>query len=239
MNLNNVFVISWPGQHDNAASIAKEILPLTDKLSVIYSDPNPDFTPDIPCNLIRRPNDLYWEDKFKACLDATDKGPILVIQGDCRCENWEKLLKACVHANTSYKNIGVWAPHIIGTPYDLSVSKIFKIANSSLYVSALTDGIIFSLSEEILERMRNVKYGDNLFGWGIGALFCAAAHVMDKLVVIDESVDVFHPKGRGYNAASAKVQREKFLSQYTQRERIELELLQSHVRLNEIKKSSN
>jgi hypothetical protein len=235
----HVFIISWQGQHENAILIAEKISQLNIKLSIVYSDPNPDFVPDVQCQLKRTSNQLFWADKFSACLDAADDEGLLVIHADCTCQDWAALVKRCNDISQNAKEIGVWAPKIDGTYWNLSVSGIVKLKNSNLVISALTDGIVFYLSPAIITRMRKVNYVNNIFGWGIDSLFCSTAHVNNKLVVIDTSVNVFHPvKKTGYDTKSATIQMNEFLNQFTNREKIQFQLLKNHVQFNYLKLNS-
>lgn len=225
-----VFIISWADQHKNALLIAKEVLDTSAKLTIVYSDPDPNFMIDFPCNLIKRSNDLFWEDKFKSCIDVAGDDGVLIIHSDCYCDDWRYLVNRCRNITLKYKNIGVWAPRIEGTFFDLSVSKIYKIDNSKLAHSALTDGIIFYLSPYVINRMRQVNYGNNKFGWGIDALFCSTSHVNNKLVVIDDAVKVLHPQEiTGYDRNLANLGMREFLKQFSHRERVEYELLRTYV----------
>ena len=185
---------------------------------------------------MKRPNNLFWEDKFTACLEECGDDGMLVIHADCKCEDWVKLIERCLKVSLSVEKIGVWAPQIDGTYFSLNVSGIIKIGNTGLVFSALTDGIIFYISPEIVKIMRRIKYGKNIFGWGIDLLFCANAHINDKLVVIDTNVRVFHPiSTRGYDGKLAKQLENQFLAQLTLRERVECKLLTSYVHYNHAK----
>ena len=221
-----VFIISWPGQHENARLIAEKVSRTKAKVTIVYSDTNPNFVLNAPCNLIKRPNDLFWEDKFKSCMDAAGDSGVLIIHADCSCEDWAFLVNRCEDVIIENKDIGVWAPQIEGTPFHVNVSGIIKIKDSQLVLSALTDGIIFYLSPEIINRMRQVSYGGNKFGWGIESLFCSAAHCKSKLVVIDLAVKVLHPLGKtGYDVRAAKHGWVEFLNQFSVMERIKFQLL--------------
>ncbi len=229
-----VFIISWAGRHEDAVLIAKSVLKAADDVSLVYSDPDPALVLDAPCRLIKRPNELFWEDKLKACLDACGDKPMLVIHADCKCEDWALLIESYYKASARLTDLGVWAPRIHGTPFDLRFSRISKIKNSNLNIAALTDAIVFALSTEVVARMRQVRYGDNPMGWGTAGLFCAAAHVMDKLVVIDEAIDVHHPQGTGYDTDAAVAGMQNFMREFTNRECIEFLLLKSYVELNRL-----
>lgn len=230
------FIISWKGQHEKAKQIAESISNIDKNLTIVFSDPDQNFSFNNSFNVIRRPNDLFWEDKFKSCLDVAGDDGILVVHADCDCDNWELLVKRCNDVIHKHNDLGVWAPEIDGTPYDLSVSAIYKIKGSTLVLSALTDGIVFYISPYIINRMRQVNFGNNKFGWGIDQLFCSYAHINNKLVVIDTAAKVFHnSKISGYDKNCALLDRNSFFKQFLSRELIEQKLLNTYVRYNRIK----
>ena len=218
--------------HDNAIKISKAITSVAPFVTIVYSDPDPSFTLDTDCKLIQRPNHLFWEDKFKACIDECGNSSILIIHADCVCNDWAQLVKRCFEVNTVYRNMGVWAPKIDGTAYPLKFSKICDIHNKNLNMVALTDGIVFSLSQDIIHRIRQINLTQNPYGWGIDLLFCAAGHAMGAMVVIDGSVEVHHPETRGYAPKEARKGLAQFQKQFSWQEQIQCELLLSFVRLN-------
>lgn len=226
-----IFIISWSGQHKNAELIARNISQFSNDISIVYSDPDPEFIFNDPVfNLIRRPNELFWEDKFKACLDHTDSNGMLVIHADCLCDDWSFLVTRCIKATKSKDFIGVWAPKIDGKYWNLQTCGIFEIQNTDLVASAIIDAIVFYLCPEIISRMRQINFGRNKFGWGIGGLFCAASYVNKKLIVIDRAVEVIHPQGRrGYDEQEATKQMHGFLHQFSPIERLQHHLLVTHV----------
>lgn len=231
-----VFIISWAGQHHNAQLIANSILNVYSNVTIIFSDPDPNFTLNNKYTFIRRSNDLFWSDKFKACLDATKNDDMLVIHADCSSVDWALLVLRCIEVTKQYKQIGVWCPKINGTPFDLRFSGIMKLGNSGIIASALTDGIVFYLSLPIINRMRNVNYENNLYGWAIDCLFCSASHVFNKIVVIDTKIEVIHPSSkRGYSSKLAKIQSDIFMNQFTINELIKFQLLKSFVNSNRSK----
>lgn len=230
-----VSIISWHGQHERAVHIAKQVLQTNTQVVIVYSDPDPTFILDAPCQVIRRSNELFWEDKFKASLDATDDD-LLVIHADCHCEDWIRLVNRCQDSASHIKNLGVWAPKIEGTYWDLTITKIVTIRNSDFVIAAMSDGIVFYLSPPVIKRMKQINYGNNIFGWGIDALFCASAFANKKLVLIDTAVHVFHPKEkRGYNSNQAKSLEKEFTKQFSLSELIQYELITNFVEFNKLK----
>ena len=229
LNKPKIFIISWRGQHENAEFIANKLITFSPNVYIVYSDPDNSFSPSAPCHLIKRPNNLFWEDKFKNCLDLCNDQPMMVIHADCQCDNWENLVKRYFSAREKIKNLGVWAPYIRGTYYTLEKSEVFGYGNDGLRVAALTDGIVFALSTELVKRMKLVKYGDNPIGWGIDLLFCSAAYTFHQLIIIDNTVLVDHPKSRGYKTEEAVTGMNKFFSQFYIQELIQCKLLRSYI----------
>lgn len=234
----HIFIISWAGQHDNAIAISEQVLLHAKNVSIVYSDEHLELKVESKCNMIRRPNNLFWADKFKACLDACGDDPMLVIHADCQCDNWTNLIASYSNSVKRYKNIGVWAPNISGTYFKLKESRIAEIPKTSLSIVALTDGIVFALAPSIINRMRQVDYSKNIYGWGIDRLFCVTAHVTSQLVVIDEAVTVEHPIGCGYDSNAAEIYFHEFIKQLTLREQVEHKLLDSYLLFNHTKNSS-
>lgn len=232
MSSLSVSIISWAGRHENASLIARQVSAVQEEVNVIYSDPDPQLAVQAPGRWIRRPNELFWEDKFKAALDrAGDKG-LLIIHADCHCDDWARLVTRCSEVVTSEPELGVWAPKIKGTYWNIASCGIAKIQKSGLVLAAMTDGIVFYLSPRMVERMRKVRYGENKYGWGIDLLFCASAYVMNQLVLIDPSVHVVHPQDRGYKRQEAESSMQNFLQQFSLLEYAQYKVLHSYVELN-------
>lgn len=230
-----VFIISWSGWHDNAVKIAKEISKYCNQITVIYSDNNSATTlSGISFKSIQRPDYLYFSDKFSTCINNCSDTSALFIHADCECNDWSFLFNKYCNALTNVPKMGVWTPQIIGTPYNLSVSGIAKVNNSMLHIGTLIDGIVFGLSPSIIERMRRVDYSENKFGWGISALICAHAYTTNQLVIIDESVIVKHHLGTGYDRLIANQERRKFITQFSNDERIMTELIYAWIKLKSL-----
>lgn len=226
------YVISWSGQHENAIHIASKLNTVLNKVSIVYSDPDEDFVPNASCKLIKRSNELFWGDKFKACVDTCDAELLLIIRADCTCENWALLAKKCMIAFETNESIGVWAPKIENTPLNIVLTKVSEIKDTSLSVVTNTDGIVFCLSNPIKERMRKADYSNNIYGLGINSMFCAAAFVQNKLVVVDDSILVAHDPTSDYPNGNANRQKIDFLEQLSPTEKVQyrLSLIYSKVR---------
>jgi hypothetical protein len=227
----HIFIISWAGQHENAIQICKQVIKSSNKATLIYSDPNPEMDFDLDCTIIRRPNELFWGDKFKSCLEHAEKSPILVIHADCQYSNWPALIQSCQNSTQKIPSIGVWSPLIDYVPWKMQTMLIANIADSPLRVVTRTDAIVFYLASPIVQRMKLANYDTNLYGWGIEWMFVCAAYAQGMITVIDSSIKVQHPNNTGYPKAEAQLQLTEFLKQLSMREEIQGRLLRSHIKL--------
>lgn len=208
-----VFVISWHGQHDRAATIANAIHRDGGDVRIVFSDPDLVRVLDSDCPAIRRPDHLFWGDKFRACLNHCDSDTMLVIQADCECDDWPALVQRCSRVFTAVPQCAVWAPHIDGTPYASDGATFARLTNDGVWAAAQTDGIVLGLARPVLDRLRRAHLDDNLYGWGIDQMAVAAAYAGGWTAVIDLSQRVVHPASRGYPTDVAHAQWQAFLLQ--------------------------
>jgi len=235
----HVFIISWAGQHANAVQIANQIRGYASRVSIVYSDPDPAYTPAADCELLKRPDKLFWGDKFKACLDACNFDLMLVIHADCTSSDWPALVQTCHSTMDNNPVIGVWAPLIKGANMVLSKSHIVSIQASPLSIVAQTDAIVFALSASVIQRMKTANYEQNVYGWGIDDMAAAYCYSHNLIVVVDRSISVMHPELCGYSRKQAALQKAGFMKQLSFMETIQNRLLWSCIRLNYVKKSTD
>ncbi|NQW92891.1 MAG: hypothetical protein HQ446_02445 [Polaromonas sp.] len=227
----HIFIISWSGQHEKGIAIAQRLSPLNHHVSIVYSDANPDLILKTDCHQIKRPNALFWGDKFKACLDACTSDVMLVIHADCQCDDWVSLAEKCHATLSATPHVGVWTPRIHGTPYDISTTHVADIKGTTLCLVADTDALVFALSKPVQKRMQSATYQDNLYGWGINGAFCAYAYASHLWVVMDTSVQIHHQPSTApsYPFQEARRQKSQFMTQLTMPEAIQRQLLNSHM----------
>jgi hypothetical protein len=211
----SVFIISWSGKHDNAEHMARALSAFRDQLTIVYSDPDPNLSLNVDCRTIRRPNDKFFSDKFKACLDAATGDLFLLLHADCTCDDWAALVRRCIDWHRANPAIGIWAPFIAGSQWAFARTRILHLSGTTLSLVAQPDSICFSLTRPIIERLRRVDYSTNTFGWGIDWLMTCAALSRNLYVVVDEGVTVKHPQSTGYDREQANKGLQEFQSQFT------------------------
>jgi|GEM_PF-2160285 len=231
----HVFIISWTEKHENSAAIAREIVNHVSSLTVVYSDRDDSIVPDFPCQALRTPDNWYWGKKFKTCLDACGSDYMLVIHGDTNCSDWPGLLVSCMDGFCKSEKIGIWAPLIDFTPFDLRKTFMQRISGSSLHIVAQTDMIVVGLAKPVVSRLKELDYEDNKYGWGIGWAALAYSYANKLLAVVDEKVRVFHPRERGYGDKDAKKKMDIFLQQLNTEEQVQYLLLNSHINMRKMK----
>jgi hypothetical protein len=232
----NIYIISWPGYHQQALLIAKSLLHHSSTIKIIYSDPErvDPWNSTAPCPIIRRSHHLFFSDKFKACIDDAGFNSVLVIHADAKCNDWSYLLRKFNQMALSSIKWGVWAPNISGTPFELAVSRLAKVPDSDYVIGAVTDAIVFALHSSVVSRVREIDLSRNLYGWGIDVLFCAVSRVLNLMILIDESVRVFHSQGSGYPKDLARSQANEFLKLFSVEELIEAKLLLGYTQFNRL-----
>ncbi len=226
-----VFIISWRGQHDNALKIAEELRSGDRKMTVVFSDPDDGMKLEGDFHVLRRPDDRFFGDKFNACLEAFEAETFLLIHADCQTNDWRQLVDKCESTLAAHHSMGIWAPKIDYTGFDLDRTWIADTPIPELKIVGHTDSIVVGLRSAVIERLRKVDYTKNIYGWGIGSMAVAFAYANKMYAVVDQSIHVSHPRPRGYPSRDAAQQRDEFLKQLTMPEQIQLRLLQSHMTL--------
>ena len=168
MPRNQVFIISWAGQHANACLIADALADANVDVYIVFSDPNPVLQLTTEATVIRRDDHLFAGDKLQACMEAFDGDHLFVICADCTCDDWVGAVKAGVTALADQEDVWIWAPHIHHSGYGLQRTAIMPLPHTGLTVVAHTDTIVFGWKKPVVERIRKSSLGDNLYGWGIG-----------------------------------------------------------------------
>ncbi len=227
---NQVFILSWLGQHQNACLIAKALESDEIDVHIVFSDPDPKLKLDTNATLLRRDNSGYAGDKFQACLDAFNGERLLVICADCTCDNWSEAVNsgfACLH---SEPDIWVWAPDIEYSGFGLERAQVMNLATNGLVAVAHTDTIVFGWARPVVERLQQASLINNTYGWGVGWMAISFAYTQRKWAVVDPSIKVRHPKGRGYRTEDAAKQRSRFLMQLDPHELFICRLLSAHLR---------
>ena len=227
----HAFVISWAGQHASSIGIAEAIKNHVSRTTIIYSDPDSELSLPTSCETVRVSNDWFWGRKFKASLDVCEADLMLVIQGDVSCNDWGAATARVGQAFELNENIGVYAPLVDYSYFDLSRTLIEKMGDSGLSVVALVDGIVFAISRPVAARLQRLRYDDNKYGWGILWAAVAYAYAHGLIAVLDENVAVSHPKSRGYDSTAANQQMIQFLQQLSLEESIHVKLLQAHIKI--------
>ncbi len=220
----HAFIICWPGKEEASRSIADAVQHSVDYLTVIYSNTT-DATEEGPGDWVKVPNEWYYGKKCKECLRLFAGEIMLHITADVTTPDWSQLVSRCKSLHAQYENLGVWAPDIDYTDWNLKTVKIADIKGTQLALVAQTDSIVWSLSASVVQRLQELDYECNNFGWGIDWLAISYATANNLLVLRDMSVKIAHPRGTGYGGSLASKQMYLFLAQMTPQERVQFTLL--------------
>lgn len=236
----HAFVVSWKGQHANAAHIAAAIDKDVDALTIVFSDPDPAVAPPATCQMIRTDNALYWADKFSTCLQTIDMDAgtdvMLLIHADCSSEDWAGMVQRCRKVMGKSASIGLWAPQLDGAGISLNLTKAVS-SNDSLTLVTYVEALVFAMTLPVIKRLKKYDYSQNKFGWGIDWAISAFVVTHNLVALVDSSVRVTHPAGRGYDGAEARDQMSVFSQQMSPQEKVYFAMASSHVRLNRLEQA--
>ncbi len=232
MAADQVFIISWQGQHANACAIAQALESVDVDVFIVFSDPDPALALNTKATLLRRDNSGYAGDKIQACLDAFQGEHLLAICADCTCDDWGTAVKSGLAALRNHRDIWVWAPDIDYSGFGLERTRVMTMPAAGLVAVAHTDTIVFAWARPVVERLQRASLDSNPYGWGIGWMAVSFVYSQRKWAVVDPSIKVKHPKSRGYRTEDAAAQRDRFLMQLDPHERFISRLLGAHMALS-------
>jgi len=212
-------IISWTGQHDNAAAIQRQLAGAVDRVTVVYSDADDRVAPGDE-HWIRVPNDWFFGRKFKLTLDRFDGDILFQVNADARYPDWGALARRCRDAFKRLPRLGLWAPNVDHTPWTLERISIATLDDSSMHFVALTDSIVWAISSDVAGRLRRFDYDGNNLGWGIDQAASLHSHATNRLVAVDSAATVLHPKSKGYDRTAAVEESKGFMQQLTLPEKI-------------------
>lgn len=219
----HVNILAWTGYEDSAAQIEQEVKRVADRVSVIYSLPQQ--PPTYPSHWHTVDYNCFFGCKFKKAVDLHDSGVLLQIQADAQHEDWSHIVSRARETFARLPDLGVWGPSVDYSMWTLD--KVFLAdfdAARSLVAVRQTDGIVWALADTVVSRMKSADYSANPLGWGIDSLAVAYAYANGLLVLRDTSVNIVHPKGKGYGREEAGRQMEIFMKQLTFQEKLMLHL---------------
>ncbi len=220
-------IVSWNGKYADSRHIAEAIAPHVDRLTVIYS--NPDGAPEAGAgDWIAVDNAIFFGGKFETAIHRGNEDIFLLIHADAGCNDWPGLIQRCrgVHQLDS---VGVWAPSVNHTPWLDAHVEVHRDPNTQLAFVAQTDGIVFSLSTPVADRLKRLTYSQNNLGWGIDWVAICYSYTHELHVVRDHSILLAHPQGSGYMADQARAQMGQFMTQLTLPEQLMYHLLNGYI----------
>jgi len=227
----HAFIICWPGKEENARHIANEIQHSVDRLTVIYSNRTAK-TEAGAGHWVKVSDDWYYGKKFMHSLQLNTGNIMLQIQADAVSGNWKEVVNRCKAAHTDSPNVGVWAPDFDYTAWRTEKVMILENGDGKIAHVAQTDGIVWSVSEPVIRRLKEFDYDANNIGWGIDWAAITYSLANNLLVVRDTSVVIDHPRSRGYSAELGDQQMSLFLEQLTVQEEIQRRLLNAIMKNN-------
>ena len=224
----HAFIICWTGKEESARHIAHALAPHVAHLTVIYSN-NSNILQEGAGEWVMVPDDWFYGKKFVKCLELHRGQIMLQIQADAQYDNWPQVIKRCQYAYQTYRGLGVWAPDVDYTHFTLDKVILGTAPGGEHAMVAQTDGIVWSISPPVLQRLREFNYEQNNLGWGMDWAAASFALAHNMLVLRDLTIKIGHPKGSGYDMDLAATQQRQFLMQMLPQELVQYALLSAYV----------
>lgn len=221
-------VLGWEGKEERARAIATHLRDHADGVRLIYSTRGSDIV--IPgVEGIRVPSEAYFGGKFAHSIRQWGDEAMLLVHADTSAPDWREVVAACRRALSS-PPIKLWSPEIDVTAWPTTLVQFEQSSTSSYVAVAHTDAIVLGLAPDVVQRLRQLDYRANTFGWGVDWAALCYTYANNGIAVRDRSVTIRHDLGSGYSSQEAARQRDVFLQQMTLTEQIQYQFLQSMIR---------
>ncbi|NTW31664.1 MAG: glycosyltransferase [Bacteroidetes bacterium] len=135
---------------------------------------------------------------------------LLSICSDVICENSEIDKMALTLKKLDLTKIGVYSPSSSGRSH----AYCKQGNNSGLRSVPFVEGFMFLADMNILEKIFPVDLDINLYGWGLDVAKGYFCRKNNKLCLIDDSVNVYHPGDIGYSTELAEVDMWKWINSF-------------------------
>jgi hypothetical protein len=219
-----VIIISWPGKEENALYIEQVLAKADIDATVIHSLTGPHNVP-LPENWVVLGEDAFYGVKFAHSLTLAGDRHMLHIHADTQCDNWVGLVRRCHDLHTTREDLGVWSPNVDWTPFSLSRTHVKDCDSEHLSVVTMVDAIVWSLSKDLVQRLRLIDFTENSHGWRIEMAAASHAHSRGLLVLHDSLFHVDHPRSTGYVRDEAFRQGQSTVDQLSELEKKSLDWL--------------
>jgi hypothetical protein len=204
-------VISWPGQENDAESIAIQLRQAGHRSQVIHAISGKNGN-GLPAGWALVEGAGYGRIMAKS-LEISNSEVLLHIHADCSAENWSEVVDRCARLFSEHSSLGVWSPLVDWSSWTLSRTKLGPGPVEGTHSVTTVDGIVWAFNSTVRQRLRALDYSSNPTGWGVDIAASSIAHKLSLEVVMDDSVVVLHPRGSGYNHDEAGVEADKFSAQ--------------------------
>jgi hypothetical protein len=104
------------------------------------------------------------------------------------------------------KNVGIWS--LIGDKNGHSNRYVYARYKSQFYRTL--EGFFIFTNATVFNEVPYIDITINLYGHGIDYLQCYLSNKMGYINIVDEDINIYHPKDKGYNATEARKQSRKY-----------------------------
>lgn len=131
---------------------------------------------------------------------------LLLINSDVTIHEPKKLYDRLKDIYCNHSEVGVYAP----SAYYSAHNHMANLGTSDIRKVTFTDGFCFAMSKKLLNEMCPIDLDVNRIGHGVDMFMGFLAMKYNQLTVVDDYIEVNHPRGSGYNSSAARKQRDDY-----------------------------
>jgi len=199
----HTFVISWPGFHDQAATIERGV---GRDVSVLNSD-----AASHQPHWVLQASEAFYSARWNKALELCCSDVMGIVCADVTSTDWSFVVARARAAFAQLPELGVYAP-FVDTHFWLSDRIDLRRIGGDIYESPAPNGMCWFVKSDVARAVGSVDLSVNALGWGIDFVAGAIARQKGYAIGVDAGVTVRHPAGTSYDCDSAHSQMVAYLA---------------------------
>jgi GR25 family glycosyltransferase involved in LPS biosynthesis len=201
------YLVAWDEVHFNAVEIDEQFMAAGQPITVINSG---NMKRDHWDNV----GDIRYYRQFYHALKSFDTSYdyMAFLCGDVSYSEWSKAIERANYILSTYKNTGLYAPHLTHEPWSEGSSKIGGVlGDDKINISIQTDGIYVFIHRDIVKVLLeyfnflndNIDLVEMKSGWGLDMIWSSISIVNGLPILRDKQHVLSHPAGSSYDHSRA------------------------------------
>jgi hypothetical protein len=180
-----VYIFNWHKVNQNSLLLYEKIIPIIKNTCIINCDENLILNKSI--KHIQLDDSCYYGSQYNYAINNVESNCIFcVIAGDNNVSpDYHIFFNSALKAFNNY-NAGVFGPNDKRAPHH---NEIIRHVEDSYYEIKNTDCGFWFIHPSIVEKLKNIDYCSNKYGWGIDVITTFEARKQGFSVIRDYSIE--------------------------------------------------